>query len=424
MQKPTNCRARLRTGAVLPLATVAVLAGGSVLPALAKDHSFQVVHSFAGGKKDGAEPFSYLIADQSGNLYGTTEIGGDNLKNCNPYVPGCGTVFKIAPDGAETVLYAFAGPRAKHGAGPVCGLLEDSAGNLYGTAQAGGRFTDGTVFKLAPDGTEKTLHSFTGAQDGSYPLSNLVMDGKGDLFSTTQYGGDTQACSGAGCGVVFELAPDGTETVLYSFTGGSDGAFAYSGLLKIAGNLYGTTQAGGDTKACSGEGCGVVYELTKGKGHTWAERVLYAFKGGNDGSDPVFNLIADGAGSLYGTTVEGGNSGCSGSGCGTVFKIAPDGTETVLYSFTGGNDGAGPDGVIADKQGNLYGTTDVGGAKGFGTVFKLAPDGTETTLHTFAGSDGSHPGGALLEVGPYLYGTTIEGGGIGINDGVVFRVKK
>ncbi|HEY6578973.1 MAG TPA: choice-of-anchor tandem repeat GloVer-containing protein [Rhizomicrobium sp.] len=416
MPKSINCRHRLRTGAVLPLATLAALVAGYTFPAVADDQSFEVVHSFVGGKKDGAWPFSYLIRDQSGNIYGTTESGGGIQPICSG--SGCGTIFEIAPDGDETI-YSFSPKKA--GAYPLDGLLEDSAGNLYGTAQSGGRHGCGSVFKLAPDGAETTLHSFAcnngTDKKGTFPQYNLITDGKGDLFSTTEFGGDLQACNGAGCGAVFELKPDGAEKVLYSFTGGNDGSSPSSGLLRIAGNLYGATAQGGGG-SCNG-GCGVVYKLAGEKRHSWAEGVLYVFTGGNDGSGPTGDLMADRAGNLYGTTAAGG-----AYSEGTVFKIAPDGAETVLYAFSGGEDGAEPlGGVIADKQGNLYGTTVGGGASDSGTVFRLAPDGAETTLHSFAGSDGASPGrGALLEVGHYLYGTTIEGGSA--NYGVVFRVRK
>ncbi|MGH6887704.1 MAG: choice-of-anchor tandem repeat GloVer-containing protein [Rhizomicrobium sp.] len=416
MSKLANHRARLLAGAMLPLAAAAALAAGSASPALANGHSFEVVYSFAGGN-DGVEPFSNLIKDQAGNLYGTTQIGG---RDCSGL--GCGTIFEIAPDGTETVLYAFS-DRRKDGNFPDGGLLEDSAGNFYGTTVGGGTHGLGTVFRLAPDGTNTTLHSFN-LKAGYWPRASLIADGEGNLYGTTSLGGDTQGCnSGSGCGVLFELAPDGTETVLHKFTGGSDGALPLSGLLRIAGNFYGTTQYGGGG-ACTGttSGCGIVFELAKGKGHSWTEKVLYAFQGGTDGFNPIGTLIADSAGNLYGTTAQGGNSGCV-DGCGTVFKLAPDGTETVLYAFPGGDGGAAPvAGVIVDK-GNLYGTTEEGGASNDGTVFSLAPDGTLTTLHSFAGSDGEYPGrGALLEVGPYLYGTTVDGGSAG--DGVVFRVRK
>jgi uncharacterized repeat protein (TIGR03803 family) len=192
----------------------------------------------------------------------------------------------------------------------------------------------------------------------------------GNLYGTTISGG------ASGTGVVFKLSPAGTETVLYDFTGGADGAFPQGGLIRdAAGNLYGTTRSGGDTSACASQGCGVVFELIRCRSAPsgYDFRVLYTFTGGADGGNSQAGLVLDAGGNLYGTTAGGGSSACSG-GCGVVFKLSPIGTETVLHSFTGGADGGIPAaGLTQDSAGNLYGTTFLGGASGNGVVFKLTP---------------------------------------------------
>ncbi|MGH6839302.1 MAG: choice-of-anchor tandem repeat GloVer-containing protein [Methylocella sp.] len=334
-----------------------------------------VLHTFCNlpGCSDGSGPEAGLIADSSGNLYGTTFIGGTSL--C--FGQGCGVVFKLSPGGTETVLHAFTG-FPSDGAFPELGLIADSSGNLYGTTLEGGGGSSGcyiapsslgcgVVFKLSPGGTETVLHSFTGGSDGLFPTSTLIADSGGNLFGTAVGGG------ASGNGVVFKLSPSGTETVLYSFKGGSDGGAPEGGMIAdSSGNLYGTTGVGGASVCIDGLGCGVVFKLTPGG----TETVLHSFAGGSDGSDPVGGLIADSSGNLFGTTGGGGGSGCGGSGCGTVFKLTPGGTETVLYSFTGGSDGGLPRaGLIADSGGNLYGTTLNGGASDAGTVFKLTGTG-------------------------------------------------
>ena len=256
---------------------------------------------------------------------------------------------------------------------PRNGLIADSAGNLYGTTSGGGASYKGVVFKLAPDGTETVLHSFPGfPSDGNSPYAGLIADSAGNLYGTT-----LSRDSVSHAGVVFKLAPNGTagwtETVLHSFTGfPTDGALPYAGLIAdSAGNLYGATTGGGAS------GQGVVFKLAP----DGTETVLHAFTGGSDGAYPgVGPLIADSAGNLYGTTQVGG-----ASGQGVVFKLAPNGTggwtESVLYSFTGGSDGGQPfyGSLIADGAGNLYGTTVGGGASGAGVVFKLSGTGFVTT---------------------------------------------
>jgi len=363
-----------------------ILAGGAALAlcatlGTAHARGFSVLYSFTGGS-DGEFPDAGLIKDAAGNVYGTTENGGAN---------DLGTVFKIAPDGTETVLYSFTG---SDGIYPEAGLIKDAAGNLYGTTLLGGQICDcGVVFRLAPDGTETVLRSFGGTGDGRDPAAGLIKDKTGNLFGTTDFGGS------AGEGTVFKLAPDGTETMLWSFGGTGDGIYPEAGLIKdAAGNLYGTTLDGGVNDN------GIVFKLTP----RGAETVLHSFTG-SDGSNPAAGLIADAAGNLYGTTEFGGaNNG------GVVFKVAPDGTETVLHSFAdNGSDGYYPmDGLIKDETGNLYGTTYSGGAKHHGIVFKLAPDGTETVLHAFSrGRGGGRPtAGLIRDAAGNLYGTTSSGG--------------
>ena len=289
-------------------------------------------------------------------------------------------MFQLDPSGTLTVLRSFTG--GSDGQRPVTGLLADAAGNLYGTAHSGGDGGYGTVFQLDPSGTLTVLYSFTGRSDGAYPDSGLIADAAGNLYGTTREGGDLVSCNSPnthGCGTVFQLAPSGDLTVLHRFAG-SDGSRPVAGLIAdAAGNLYGTTAAGGDRTSCAAqfiEGCGTVFQLDTSGILT----VLHSFTGGSDGGNATAGLIADGAGNLYGTTQEGGApENCNRPyGCGTVFQLTPSGTLNVLNVFTG-SDGAHPHadaGLLADAAGNLYGTTFGGGAGtscigGCGTVFEL-----------------------------------------------------
>jgi len=316
-----------------------------------------VLYSFTGGA-DGSEPWDPLIFDSSGNLYGTTSLGGNTTApNCvygSNYPSGCGVVFKLTPTGrgpwTESVLYTFSG--GSDGGLSYGGLTFDSQGNLYGVTYLSGDtsvscFTGfpgcGVVFKLAPTAsgpwTETVLHAFTGGSDGGTPLFGVTLDSGGNVYGTTIYGGDTKTaqCLGGdgigvppGCGVVFELT-QGTwdETALYTFTGGSDGAFDLSPLVfDLDGNLYGETTSGGDLAApCPfgtelNAGCGVVFKLTPAWQGPWTESVLHAFSGGTDGWGPESNLLFDPDGNLYGVAEAGGNtSQCGGFGCGVVFKL-------------------------------------------------------------------------------------------------------
>ncbi len=347
-----------------------------------------VLFDFSDGT-DGGYPLGGLIIDGQGNLYGTTIYGGSN--SCFALLgTTCGVVFKLSPQAhgrwKETVIHAFQN-NARDGFLPECTLVFDSAGNLYGTTGDGGAYNLGVVFELTPTTSgpwkEKILHSFTGGPDGRTPYTALVVDQAGNLYGTAPGGGNvnTAACTSYGCGVVFKLTPTGSglwnEHVLYSFTNTTDGAYPTSGLtVDAAGNLYGTAGGGNSAK-------GVVFELSKGSGGLWTEKVLYNFQGGNDGIEPFANIIFDAAGNLYGTTYAGGISTVCAPNCGTVFELSPTSggnwTESILYTFTGGADGCTPQGgLVEDSAGNFYSTVPanasgcVNGAES-GAVFELTP---------------------------------------------------
>ena len=279
--------------------------------------------------------------------------------------------------------------------------------------------------------TESVLFSFNTGWKGSNPYGGLVFDSAGNLYGTTYNGGNPKTCNNNGCGVVFELSPSSsgwTEKVLHTFSGGYDGANSRATLIiDAAGNLYGTTTAGGDLTACRGFGCGVVFKLSPQSGGTWTETVLYAFVGGTkDGTSPSPNLTFDNAGNLYGTTKFGGSSAyCTLAypGCGTAFKLSPTSSgpwkETIMRAFSGGNDGAEPGaGLTLDAAGNLYGTTEFGGPQGDGVVYRLSPTSggrwQETVLYQFGtlSTDGFAPLSMLIfDAAGNLYGTTAEGFG-------------
>ena len=385
----------LAAGLVLMMGTALAASGETVL------------HSFAGGT-DGSYPAAGVI-DQAGNIYGTTRYGSAS---------GAGTVFKLTQSGGvwtETVIYSFAG--GNDGSSPAASVVMDAAGNLYGTTRLGGPANAGTVFKLSPAGTswtETVLYAFTGGTDGGAPQAALALHGQA-IYGTTPQGGASAN------GTVFELKQvNGTwqERVLYSFAGGnSDGAYAYcQPVFDKLGNMYGTTASGGPNQA------GTVFELQPA-GKTWTETILHFFTGNSDGSNVDDGVIMDAAGNLYGLTLSGGQYTS-----GTAYELTNSNgtwTEQVLYSFTGGLDGGFPSaGLAIDKNGNLFGTAFNGGTNGFGTVFELTPSNstwTETVLYTFTGgNDGALPLSTLLLKGTHLLGTTVEGGTAQV--GVVFEV--
>lgn len=333
----------------------------------------------------------------------------------------------------DTVLHAFNGGRG--GSRPSSGLININ-GTLYGTTESGGANCAndggcGTVFSLDPTTHKETvLYSFKGGSDGNLPITNLI-DVNGTLYGTTVDGGGT-GCDESGCGTVFSLdLATHKEAVLHAFKGGSDGSAPAPGLININGTLYGTTSHGGGT-GCDTFGCGTVFSLDP---TTHKETVLYAFKGGSDGAYPNAVLIGIN-GNVYGTTDEGGDNSCD-VGCGTVFSLdLATHKETVLYAFMGGSDGTYPNSVLTGIHGNVYGTTSVGGSgscateggSGCGTVFSLdLTTRKETVLYPFkGGSDGEFPFAGLIDDGGTLYGTTVNGGGTGCNGsgcGTVFSIK-
>ncbi len=325
-----------------------------------------MLHSFTG--KGGSNPYGDLIMDAQGSLYGTTIFGGKGA--CNGR--GCGVAFELkrSANGSwkEKVLSYFSG---NVGVNPAGGLIVDETGSLYGTTTDWSySYTGpGTVFKLIPnsDGSWKksTLHTFDNT-DGYNPSAGLSFDPAGNLYSTTDYGGVP------GEGVVFQLTPnsDGTwtESVLYSFTGGSDGWRPQGRPVRdSAGNLYGVTTFGGQT------GCGVVWELTPNSDGSWTESTTHTFTGGNDGCNPWgTSLVLDGAGTLYGTTYAGGLKDY-----GVVFKLTPDsnGTwkETLIHTFVDSPGCNSFSSLMFDATGNLYGTTGGDGTTTFGSVFEITP---------------------------------------------------
>jgi uncharacterized repeat protein (TIGR03803 family) len=419
----------------------------------------QVIYRFKGGT-DGYAPTSNLLMDSAGNLYGTTVEGG-TLGTCVASQHGCGTVFELKRPAhagdpwVETVLYRFMG--GSDGIAPTSALVADKNGNLYGTTVEGGSCSNGTIFELdrpSSSGaawTHRVLYNFKGvpdgrgAGDGAQP-DGVVFDAAGNLYGATDGGGFCTNFEGlVNCsGSVFELAapsnPGGgwTESVLHRF-GPSGVSNPHDSLIfDNNGNIFATAYVGG-------VGFGGVFELTRpsAPGNPWAEKTLYEFNN-TDGGAPNGSLVFDGAGNLYGTTLQGG-----AANMGTVFELTPPAspggswTETELYgfqSFQSGDGNAPLANVTFDKLGNLFSTAVVGGDLNRGTVFQLTPpsnggEWTETTLHTFgSGDDGQQPGAGLIwGHDGALYGTAEMGGsspseqcildGYAWSCGVVFRIE-
>jgi uncharacterized repeat protein (TIGR03803 family) len=427
----TRKRAMTRRALVAVQAALAIIVLAlSLVPVATADVAITVLYTFTGGA-DGGAGGSALTPDGSGNLFGTTVVGGQY---------GLGTVFELMPNGSGgwtyNVLYSFGG--GADGSYPInrAGLSFDSQGNLYGSSSGGGTYGDGAVWELSKgsNGTWSMgiLWNFQGTQgmDGASPEASVLLDAAGNVYGTTAEGGQEY-------GVVYKLTPAGSgwrETILHTFTGGNDGYAPEASLVwDHAGNLYGTTMFGGAYQQ------GVVFKLHN-TGSNWVETVLYSFTGNSDGSDgslPQGNLAFDNVGRLYGTTE---HTTPNNGGYGGVFRLAPAPTApltaqqpwqiTWLHHFSG-TDGAYPySGVIFDNSGNLYSVTFNGGQSqncrgGCGVAFELSPSQqgwTETVLYNFTnGSDGSQPlGNLLLGNGGILYGTTPGGGSDGY--GTVYQL--
>jgi uncharacterized repeat protein (TIGR03803 family) len=367
------------------------VSSSAVEPSVGK---YTSLYSFKGGT-DGEGAWAGLTY-VNGTLYGTTLGGGTGHY---------GTVFAVNTSGTERVLYSFQG--GADGLVPYAGVI-DVKGVLYGTTGGGGVNNGGTVFAVSTSGTGRVLHTFgaTGATDvadGANPQSGSLTYVNGTLYGTTLHGGASNY------GTVFAVSTSGTERVLYSFRGGTDGSSPVAGLTYVNGTLYGTTVYGGVNNG------GTVFAVDmSGK-----ESVLHSFgiDGGTaDGSLPVAGLTYVN-GTLYGTTTRGGavNNG------GTVFAVSTSGKERVLYSFRGGTDGSSPNAGLIYVKGVLYGTTQVGGASNGGTVFAVSTSGKESVLHNFgSGTDGLNPDSGVIDVKGTLYGTTDYGGANGF--GTVFRL--
>jgi uncharacterized repeat protein (TIGR03803 family) len=382
-----------------------------------------IFYSFSGdgglGYTDGSEPYGGLVQDSAGNFYGTTYQGGLNAD---------GVAYKITPAGVESVLHTFG--NGADGIVPVTSLIEGVDGNFYGVAPFGGLYGSGCVFEITPAGVESVVYSFTGAggisgsTDGATPSAALVLGRDGDFYGVTLDGGANDA------GTFYKVTPGGNETVLYSFSGGStDGSTPrWSLILGRDGNFYGTATGGGP------QGAGAIFKVTSGG----VESVLYFFcatSGCSDSTNPT-SLLQASDGNFYGTSGAGG-----AYGEGTVFKITPAGAEVVLYSFGGcsggtcgariSSDGLGPNSLIQASDGNFYGTTDEGGAhyqeisNEGGTIFKVTSTGVETVLYSFAGGvsgskDGVSPINLIQASDGNFYGVTEFGGAYG--RGTVFKL--
>jgi uncharacterized repeat protein (TIGR03803 family) len=341
--------------------------------------------------------------DSSGNLYGTTNLGGKY---------GSGSIYKLSPNGSSwkyTSLHSLRG--GADGAGPAFGTLALQNGALFGTTEGGGTF--GTVFRVRPHGKswrENVVHSFGNGTDGAEPVGGVVFDTAGNFYGSTLLGGTD------GNGTVFQVTPSGVETVIYNFTGGTDAVNPAAGVTVDAkGNLYGTTSFGG------ANGVGAVYKLSH-SGSGWKETILYSFQGLDDGQNPVGGVILDKAGHIYGGTFDGG-----ANGGGTVYELSHSGKAwklTVLYSFTGGY--GGPYNKLTfDAKGSLYGTTNAEGADGLGSVFKLTPKNGHwkfAVLYDFVGgNEGASPYGSLaVDAQGNIFGTAAVGGRD--NQGLVFEI--
>lgn len=404
------------TNLLLALTFALVLAAMLAPPAQAQ--TYTVLYTFTGGT-DGGWPYSGVIFDGSGHLYGTTSVSG-NVNACGAF-RGCGVVYQLDPSGNETVLHTFQGNT--DGRQPQWGnLFRNQAGDLLDTTEYGGENGEiglGVIYALNAAGKEIIVHRFAGPpNDGEEPQAGLIEAKDGTFYGTTASGGSGPF---GDCGTVYKMSSSGHVTILHSFVGG-DGCLPSAGLvMDSSGNMYGTTASGG-------AGYGTVYKITPAGELT----TLHAFTNQPDGASPLGTLAIDKAGNLYGTTPGGGNPKCTteNQGCGVVFEIDTKGKEHILYSFLapdGGDPYAGP--TLDQATGTLYGVTSGRAAYNWGSIFKIDKQGNFTKLYDFTGgTDGGFPFAAMtLDKSGALYGTTQLGGLFdgcegGQGCGVVFKL--
>jgi len=352
--------------------------------------TYTVLHAFAGGPNDGAGSGAEVTLDSAGAIYGTTDYGGAN---------GLGTIFQLA-NGSESLLHSFGS--GSDGTTPDGAITIEANGDMIGTTIGGGATGNGVIWKLAAGGTYSVLHAFT-SDEGNFLRGRLVQDKKGNFYGTALFGGST------GDGTVFKYSAGGKLTVLHTFNG-TDGEFPEHGVVRDkAGNLYGVTAFGG-----TGDN-GTIYRIAKDGTFT----TLYNFTGGADGGFIYGALAIDKDGNLYGNADDGGSAGL-----GTVFKLAPDGTYTVLYNFLGGTDGRNPEGDMLLHKGGLYSTTTGGGDPGCGcgVIYEITAKGKEKVLEAFTADSGNEYAAGLTPSNGVFYGTTQNGAND--DNGVVFSLTK
>lgn len=379
----------------------------AVPPSLSAQYNIDILHAFSLAP-DGGDPNPNLIQDSKGNLFGTTNNGGD--RDCvGTEGSGCGIVFEYAADGMYSILYSFQGEN--DGASPMAGVAVDSAGNLFGTTR-GGNGAPSTIYEIPSTGGEVTLKVFSNFADGASAQSAPILGPAGSLLGSTMYGGDFGCGFNGGCGVVYAVEKNGDYRVLHTFTALSTGIQPVGSPVLAQGNLYGLTQWGGDMQCEKTVGCGTVYELTKeGK-----YKVLYKFTGETDGASP--DCISDGGnGNLVGVTSGAGDPSCPYPGCGTIFQVnEATGNLKTLFDFPQvGANSYGHSCLVHDASGNLYGTTSLGGTHGGGFLYEFSSDGVFTVLYNFEGSnsqDGSEPASEILDPNGTFYGLTYLGGNL------------
>jgi uncharacterized repeat protein (TIGR03803 family) len=363
--------------------------------------TFSTLLNFDGA--NGASPYNEVLTQGlDGNLYGTTEIGG-NAHAC--LREGCGTIFQLTRAGAVSNINFD----NTNGAIPESGVLLAADGNFYGTTGGGGSYGYGTIYKVTRNGKFSTFYTFCSqpnCADGASPFASLTEGADGDFYGSTSSGGTP------GGGVIFKITADGLLTVLHNFCSldhCADGSDLYSTLIQGAdGNFYGTTSYGGKSGRCPG-GCGTVFRISPGGKF----QTLYRFDL-SDGAVPFGALTLGDDGNFYGVTIAGGDLSCMPPyGCGTIFRITPTGATTILHTFEK-NEAGGAGALVLATDGNFYGETCGvinGKVVNNGTLFRMTPDGTVTTLHSFSPPEGRDPTGGMLQATDgVLYGTTIYGG--------------